>query len=265
MSGPPPGSHGQPDPSQKIMFYALIIPLFPSVLCFIFLFYNFIRNREILMKPTNRFFIYLFVFHNIFYRHHTILIVYIPMLLCFLVPSVYFSGVIFVYPCTNILVYSFWQCGPLCYLSNSSVVRTFENYAYLIVPTLMIVLGNIILLIRVLIQKNSMKEQGRLRSWRKNVRMIFQLVFVSILYMGVFVPSSVFLFMDSYVRNSGEEMWVTSVRVHYIFHIKYFVIFLYPFVILIGQTEMHEKIKKLFRCIRRQRNRVTVLPMNDMI
>jgi hypothetical protein len=207
---------------------------------------------------------YLFVFHNIFYRHHTILIVYVPMLLCFLVPAVYFSGVIFAYPCTIIFVYSFWQCGALCYQFNSIFLRTFENYAYLIVPTLMIVLGNIILLIRVLIQKNSMKEQGRLRLWRRNIRMIFQLVSVAILYMGAFLPSSVFLYMDAYGQNSAEGTWVSSVRVHYIFHIKYFVIFLCPFVILTGQTEMHEKMKKLFRCIRRQRNGATVFPMNDM-
>jgi hypothetical protein len=65
MPGPPPGSHGQPDPSQKIMFDVLIIPLFPSVVCFIFLFYNFIRNRQIRMKPTNRFFIYLLIISSI--------------------------------------------------------------------------------------------------------------------------------------------------------------------------------------------------------
>jgi hypothetical protein len=62
MSGPPPiGSQSEADPSQKLMFYALITPLFPSIVCFIFLFYNFILNRQILMKPTNRFFIYLLV------------------------------------------------------------------------------------------------------------------------------------------------------------------------------------------------------------
>jgi hypothetical protein len=207
---------------------------------------------------------YFFVFHNIFYGHHTILIVYIPMLLCFLVPAVYFSGVIFAYPCTNFFVYSFWQCGALCYQFNSVLLRTFENYAYLMVPTFIIVLGNITLLIRVLIQKHSMKEQGRLRLWRRNIRMIFQLVPVAILYMGAFVPSSVFLYMDAYGPNGADEMWISSVRVHYLFHIKYFVIFLSPFVILIGQTEMHEKIKQLFRYIRRQRNGATVLPMNDM-
>jgi hypothetical protein len=186
------------------------------------------------------------------------------MLLCFVVPAVYFSGVIFAYPCTNFLVYSFWQCGALCYLFNSSVLRTFENYAYLILPTFVIVLGNIILLIRVLIQKNSMKEQGRLRLWRRNIRMIFQLVSVAILYMGAFVPSSAFLYMDAYEQNDADEKWVSSIRVHYLFHIKYFVIFLCPFVILIGQTEMHEKIKQLFRWICRQQNRATVMPMNDM-
>ncbi|CAF3104619.1 unnamed protein product [Rotaria sp. Silwood2] len=113
-------------------------------------------------------------------------------------------------------------------------------------PLSIIVIGNIALIIRVLVQKTHMKRQRRLGLWRRNFRMISQLMFIAILYMSIYVPSCILLIFGSYVQGGRLQPWATSVRIRYFTHLKYLVIFGCPFVVLFGQKELHEMIKRCF-------------------
>jgi hypothetical protein len=112
-------------------------------------------------------------------------------------------------------------------------------------PLFIIVIGNSVLIICVLIQKASMKRQHRLGLWRNNLRMISQLMFIAILYMSVYVPSCILLIFGSYVRRSRFQPWAASVRIRYFTHLKYLVIFGCPFVVLAGQKEMYQMIRRV--------------------
>ncbi|CAF3218125.1 unnamed protein product [Rotaria sp. Silwood2] len=110
-----------------------------------------------------------------------------------------------------------------------------------------------------------MKQQNRMGMWQKNLRMISQLLIVAILYMGVYIPSDIILFMSDYSENARFQAWTYAVKIRYLVHVKYLVIFGCPFVIFAGQTEMHERLRKAFRRPWRwhARKRTQVFPLTN--
>jgi hypothetical protein len=56
---------GSVDDSPEAMFYLLTTLIIPSIICFIFLFYNFIRLPNLRTKPTNLFIICLLIINFI--------------------------------------------------------------------------------------------------------------------------------------------------------------------------------------------------------
>ncbi|CAF3865145.1 unnamed protein product [Rotaria sordida] len=187
---------------------------------------------------------YIFIFHHVFHRRYKRLLYRISMVVCFLFATIWYTVLIFGYPCQNSFIYFSFQCGTLCYLKNSQVLTHFENAIFFMFPLSIIVIGNIILIIHVFIQKRQMKCRHRLGLWRQNFRMISQLMFIAILYMSIYVPSCILLIMGSYVRYNRFQSWAANVRTRYFTHLKYLVIFGYPFMVLVGQKEMHRMIKK---------------------
>ncbi len=189
---------------------------------------------------------YLSIFHHLFLRYHKRFFYLPPIILCFAVPTIWYTSLIFGYPCRQSFTYYTFQCGTLCYLTDSQVFVKFEDFAFFMFPLFVIVVGNSALITCVLIQKANMKRQHRLGLWRNNLRMISQLMFIAILYMSIYVPSCVLLILGSYTRRSRFQPLAASVRIRYFTHLKYLIIFGCPFMVLAGQREMHEKIKKIF-------------------
>lgn len=195
---------------------------------------------------------YLFIFHHIFLRNHKRLSCYLPIGICFAIPTIWYTVLIFGYPCKNSFSYSTFQCGAICYLTRSQVFVDVENIGFFMVPLFIIVVGNATLIICVLIQKASMKRTRRLGLWKNNVRMISQLMFIAVLYMSIYVPSCILLIFGNYVRRSRFQPWAASVRIRYFTHLKYMVIFGCPFMVLIGQKEMRQMIKNLYLYVKRR-------------
>ena len=84
--------------------------------------------------------------HQIFLRRYKFLLLHIPLILSFIIPIIWYSLLIFVYPCKNILQYLSFQCGVLCYLKNSPTFINFENFTFFIVPIIIIVIVNMTLI-----------------------------------------------------------------------------------------------------------------------
>ncbi|CAF1294347.1 unnamed protein product [Adineta steineri] len=210
---------------------------------------------------------YIFVFHRIYYVRYSLLSFRISTFTSILIPTAWYTGFIFFYPCTNRPSYINFQCGALCYISSSPTVNQVENYAYLILPILIIVFTNSLLVFQVLIEKRRVTRNDGMRLWRKNVRMISQLFSVAILYICVYIPSVVLVFIIIFSSNSQTRAWAIRTRVSYFYHLKYLVIFGCPFMVLASQTKMHEKIKRFIRfcCLQQQgRNTNQVIPLTTM-
>lgn len=187
---------------------------------------------------------YLSIFHHIFLRHHKHSLYLTSISICIGVPTVWYTALIFGYPCRQSWMYSSFQCGTLCYLTNSSMFMNIENVIFFMFPLLVIVVGNTVLIICVMMQRASMRRRRRLALWRNNLRMISQLMFIAVLYMSIYVPSCVLLIFGTYVRRSRFQPWAASVRLRYFTHLKYLVTFGCPFVVLAGQPELYQKINK---------------------
>lgn len=211
---------------------------------------------------------YLSVFHHIFLRHHKRSLYLPSIFICFAVPTIWYTSLIFAHPCRQQFMYFTFQCGTLCYLTNSSIFNNVENMVFFMFPLLVIVVGNIALIISVMVQKASMKRRRRLALWRNNLRMISQLMFIAILYMSIYVPSCILLIFGTYVQRSRFQPWAASVRLRYFTHLKYLVIYGCPFVILAGQPELHQKIRKFFSRTRRpwrKRWKTQTMPMTTVM
>lgn len=196
---------------------------------------------------------YIFVFHHIILRNHHRLLYQLPISLCFAIPTIWYTVLIFGYPCRQMPSYFTFQCGTACYLTNTTVFMHVENIGFFMVPLLIIVVGNGTLIFRVLLQKKSMKQRHHLSQWRHNLRMIGQLVFIGILYMSVYVPSCILLILGNYVRRGRFLPSAADIRTRYFTHLKYLIIFGCPFVVLAGQKEMHQMLRNLFLHITRRR------------
>ena len=226
-----------------------LVPIQQPVFCLLWAWFdNLLTTADLLVVAFTSLERYLFVFHHNFVRNHKRLLSHLPLLLCLGVPTIWYSVLIFAYPCRIRYDYNSFQCGTLCYIQNMVTFLHIENFGFFIFPLLIVFLANISLIISVLVQKRHMKRQHRLAIWRNNLRMISQLMFIAMLYMSVYIPSCILLIFGSYVRRGKFQPWALSVRTRYFTHLKYLVIFGCPFVILAGQREMYTVLKRMPLC-----------------
>ncbi len=255
-------------PFRLYFLFELRVPFSNSIFCRIWTWYdNILTTTDLLIMAFTSIERYLSIFHHIFLHKHRRLFCPVPIAVCFAIPTIWYTFFIFGYSCKDVFEYFTFQCGPMCYLTDSKVFVNVENFAFFMFPLLIIVVANGTLIICVLIQKASMKHKHRLGLWRNNLRMIGQLMFIAVLYMSIYVPSCILLIFGTYVPRSRFQPWAASVRTRYFIHLKYVIIFGCPFMVLAGQKEMHRKIRNLFLYAKRQwplRWKTHIYPMIEM-
>ena len=131
---------------------------------------------------------------------------------------------------------------------SSNFQRTFGAFDWignLSLTVLISILANIALVIRVIIQKLNI---GQRLIWRKNRRLLIQLLSVSILYIVVWTPILVCFLMVLYAPND----LVIKLSVAYLNYYQYFGMLMYPFTCLIGLKEVQESLKEDIRWLLRR-------------
>jgi hypothetical protein len=126
------------------------------------------------------------------------------------------------------------------------IMGKFDAICNLIIPTFIIFTSSLALLIRVLIQKARLSHGIQ---WRKQRKMIIQLLSIAALYLVFNFPRTILLIVDlcGIVTNT-----LTSVLVHTAFFAIY-TVFLYPFFCCASLPEIGTKLRKLFCCREQQR------------
>ena len=127
---------------------------------------------------------YLLVFHRHFIHRHVLLMHYLPMIICIIYPLLLYVCLIFVYPCTNQFDFTLITCGGPCYFYEPSL-STADQLTNIALPLIAATIINVTLVIRVLCQKRRMKQQGM---WKKNRRLVLQLLSFVILHNLVWLP-----------------------------------------------------------------------------
>jgi hypothetical protein len=175
---------------------------------------------------------YLFIFHRHFVHRHLILLHYLPITFFILYPLILYIGLICFYPCINQFDYTMIICGGPCYLYKP-ILSAIDTILDLALPLGVCTIANIMLLIRVLRQKHRMRQQ---HMWKKNRRLVIQLLSIVILHNIVWFPVIICLLIIQFSPVSLPI--IIDITINRFPFGYYMVVMLCPFVSLIGLPEL---------------------------
>jgi hypothetical protein len=173
-------------------------------------------------------------------------------LVCYII--IFYFIVIFFPPCHNTYNYTLPVCNNFpCYLEDS-ILGKWDSIVNSILPTILISFFIVTLLIRVYLQKRRLRQPIR---WRKQRKMIVQLVPISVLYLTINIPLNIL--MLAHLCGLSERVG-GSVQLYFDF-LCYLIVLLFPFFCIGSLSELRKKIKllKLFS-VRPQRRVGTTRP-----
>lgn len=181
---------------------------------------------------------HILIFHSnlIATKRRRIFIHYLPLILILIYLIIFYIYTIFFPPCENEYDFTLPTCGAYpCYF-DVSYLAMWYFIVHGIIPTLLIVLFNVVLLARVLWQK-----RHHPRNWKKCRRMTFQLLSISALYLSLNLP----LMITFIVQIAGYPEWGVQAQ-HYLYFFTELIQYLLPFVCLTCLPNILLKMKSLF-------------------
>ncbi|CAF1333412.1 unnamed protein product, partial [Rotaria sp. Silwood1] len=147
----------------------------------------------------------------------------------------------FFLPCQNTYDYTLPMCNPNPCYESYGILGMWEYIVNTTAPVLIEAVASISFLVRVHLQRQRLRRSNQ---WRKNRRIILQLLFVSILNIGFNVPP--YLISLAHFCGLPPEYGVEAQR--YFYFLGYFVIFLFPFACLFQYPELLSTIKEKLFC-----------------
>ncbi|CAF1165629.1 unnamed protein product [Adineta ricciae] len=151
---------------------------------------------------------------------------YCPLAFCFFYPFMFYVSAIFIHQCQPYYDYNVLTCLWPCYFLNriwASVDQYFNTYA----PLLSIPIFCSALYLRVFLQKRTMKQQAF--KWCRDKKMILQLWAISSLYLAVWMPMQICIFINVY----WDPLFLLQAQIDYMYLLPYFLHLIYPFFLLI--------------------------------
>lgn len=128
---------------------------------------------------------YLLVFHKAFYMKWKALTHFSGILFCWLYPPSYYLYFKFFYPCVSNYDYTQGLCGQACF-TYIKIPVMIDYVGNILLPVSTIVVVNCMLLVKVILQKrrvalnNSTSAPGSPSLWKKNRRIILQLMTIAL-------------------------------------------------------------------------------------
>ncbi|CAF1475924.1 unnamed protein product [Adineta ricciae] len=178
---------------------------------------------------------------------------YLPLMVTFLYILSFYIYAIFIFPCENTFDYNLPACNASPCYQNDSLMGMWDFIGNNIVPGLLITFVSIALLIRVVRQKQRLKQQIH---WRKHRKMTVQLLLMAILSMIFILPLN--LLSLAHLCGLPEEIGADEEQ--YLFYTAYLFIFFIPFVVLYSTSKLWATIKMKLLC--RLHHRIGVHTIN---
>nr|ACD54800.1 unknown [Adineta vaga] len=181
---------------------------------------------------------HILVFHDqwISTRRKRFLIHYLPLILLLFYINIFYFIVIFFPSCNNIYNYTLPVCNNFpCYL-NDPFLGKWDSLINSILPTILISFFIITLIYRVYRQKRRLHQPIR---WRKQRKLIIQLVPISILYLIVNIPLNLLIF----VHLCGLSKQIAGDIQLYFDFLCYLLILIFPFFNFASLSEIRKKTK----------------------
>ncbi|CAF1180819.1 unnamed protein product [Adineta steineri] len=208
---------------------------------------------------------HIFIFHDrlLLNRRGRFLFHYLPLVTIVTYILLFYLIVIFLLPCENTYLYTVPVCGGSPCYQSYGILGMWEYTVHSITPVLLEGIASITLILRVQMQRRRLHQSNQ---WRKQRRMIIQLLLVSGLNVGINFPSNILLIahLCGLPSDYGAE------AVLYFYFLYYFTICLFPFISLSQFPDLRKTMKvKLLGIVRRrshQTGTVTLtrrdIPMN---
>ncbi|CAF1314911.1 unnamed protein product [Rotaria sp. Silwood1] len=179
---------------------------------------------------------YLLIFHQRFLNRHKISVHYVPMIVLTLTAVVYSCAAVIFAPCEEVFDYTIQICGGSCY-QLLPANGTFDLIFTVIIPLSIIVGFNAILMIRVIKQKRRML----LNVWKKNLKMLIQLLSVSMLHVAGWMPF-IIAFSIVMTNNPPPEIALELQSSWILINVMYIGVVANPFVCMFAVPEIKENI-----------------------
>ena len=174
---------------------------------------------------------------------------YVPMAMLVLTAFLYSCGTVLFYPCEEAFDYTLQICGGSCY-QFQPFMGIFDTVFTVYAPIGLITLFTGALIIRVLYHKRKMQQKNR---WKKNLRMLTQLLSIVILHFAVWIPPCIIFTISAVAVSLPELQPITE-------YLGVLILFIYigvlgsPFTSLFALPEVNEKASEVMRRLRGRPN-----------
>ena len=173
---------------------------------------------------------------------------YIPLSFCIIYLPLFYSVMIFFYPCVTLSDQEYLVCPFPCY-GNNIVLLYIDWIIHVISPVVVIVLANLFLLCRVIYAFNKFRRP-QTRIWRKRRKLILQFFGFSILYIIGWGPLAIISVVQILLL---PDLYNYAPNLYYINSSTYCVNVLQPFICFFALPELLKLIK---RTIKRRRTMI---------
>ena len=179
---------------------------------------------------------------------------YLPLIFLVAYILIFYMVVNFFLPCESTYEYSVPVCGASPCYQSYGILGTWEFLVNSVIPIFLEGIATVGLVARVHCQRRRLQQSNR---WRKQRRMIIQLMLVSSMNVTLNTP----VFFIPFLRSCGLALEYAIQPELYFFFFGYFVIFLFPFASLCQYPHFRKAISKRIVAIYRYlRQTATVAP-----
>jgi hypothetical protein len=227
---------------QAFLYHSYVVPS-NELFCSIWIWVDYttsVSNLHLMACATVE--RYVFIFHSTWIqgsRMKRVIVHYGPVLFAILYSAVFYFVVIFFVNCKNVYDYTEVTCHWPCYFQNwplsiyDFIVNTF-------IPLLTVPIFSAALFAHILFKKRQMRLQ--FFKWKRDRKMILQLVAISTLYLFFWLPLQIFNLM-----NTFYTVYVPQIQSNYINYFALFVHLFSPFICLLCYPEMLKRARKCGR------------------
>ena len=183
---------------------------------------------------------HMLIFHHNWIRtkRNRIILHYIPLIICFAYPTLFYGAMFFVVPCDIEFDYNVATCNYYSCISWKTSLGLWDSIINFILPSILITIFSLALLARAIIQRT--RANGRVL-WRNYRKMTVQLLAMSALYFIFLLPPMILntAYTVGLPWDGGSNYyWATM-------YLGYYIVLLKPFICILSLPEIRHKFKQL--------------------
>ena len=175
---------------------------------------------------------------------------YIAMIFCCVIVIIWYTVLIFIYPCVNMFDFTLFLCNSACYQWNV-LIGTIDWIGTVLLPVVIVIFFNLLLLIRAILQKRRIRS---LFNWRRTRKMIIQLLAVVFVFLCTQVPLAIF----AVIRLAFISDFLNSILTLWYYFTPYLIFLMTPFAYVITTKEVSKYLVRLRPCKPRRVNIISV-------